>query len=299
MTSAITAEDERRPLVIGLGEILWDRFPDGDRLGGAPANVAFHAGQLGARGVPASRIGIDADGERLASELKARGLSLEAVQRDPLRPTGIVRVTLDQGQPSYVIEPDSAWDGLEFTPEWEALAARADAVCFGTLAQRSPTARETIRRFVGGTAPGALRCFDINLRQNFYDLDSVEFGLSHATVLKLNGGELEAVAGLFGWPLSTEAVCQRLFERFPLGWIALTHGAEGCELRSRTETFRSAAPRVECVDAVGAGDAFSAALIVSLLQGRLPQEAADRANRIGAYVAGQAGAMPTLLSSLL
>ena len=294
----MTAGAGKQPLVIGLGEVLWDRFPDGDRLGGAPANVAFHAAQLGARGVPVSRVGQDADGDRILAELKEKGLSVEAIQRDPARPTGTVQVTLDQGQPSYTIKEGAAWDALESTPQLQELAARADAVCFGTLAQRSPLSRHTLHDFVTRTAPSALRLFDINLRQAFYDRDSVEFGLSHATVLKLNGDELRIVAELFGHPFSTDAVCGWLFENFPLQWIALTHGAEGCELRSRIETFRSAAPRVTCVDAVGAGDAFSAALIVSFLEGRSPQEAADRANRIGAYVASQPGAMPSLSPSL-
>ncbi len=290
----MTATAEKKPLVIGIGEVLWDRFPDGDRLGGAPANVAFHAAQLGACGIPVSRIGQDVDGDRLAAALNFHGLPLKAIQRDSLHPTGIVRVTLDRGQPSYAIEEEAAWDALEFSPELERLAASADAVCFGTLAQRSSASRQTIQRFVSGTAPGTLLLFDINLRQAFYDRSSVEFGLLHATGLKLNDDELRAVATLFGWSFSTEAVCARLFASFPLKWIALTHGAEGCELRFPTGTIHSAAPQVECIDAVGAGDAFSAALIVSLLEGRSPQEAADRANRIGAYIATQSGAMPIL-----
>lgn len=294
----MTAGAGRKPLVIGLGEVLWDRFPDGDRLGGAPANVAFHASQLGAQGIPVSRVGRDADGDRILAELKGKGLSVEAIQRDPARPTGIVRVTLDKGQPSYVIEEGAAWDALESTPQLQELAARADAICFGTLAQRTPLSRRTLQDFVTRTAPGTLRLFDINLRQAFYDRGSVDFGLSHATVLKLNGDELPIVAGLFDLPIAIDTVCGWLFENFPLQWIALTRGAEGCELRSRSETIRSAAPRVTCIDAVGAGDAFSAALIASFLEGRSPQEAADRANRIGAYVASQPGAMPSLSPSL-
>jgi len=281
----------RPPIVVGLGEVLWDRFPDGDRLGGAPANVAFHASQLGAKGIVASRIGTDSDGDRLAAELAANGLGLEAVQRDPEHSTGVVRVTVSDGEPAYVIERDSAWDHIEFTPEWEALAAGADAVCFGTLAQRNEPSRRAIQAFVAASKK-ALRLFDVNLRQSYYSPETIRFGLSHSAIVKLNEKERDAVAALLGWRETGEAASARFLAEFPLEWIAVTRGARGCELRSRNQTLRAIAPRVTCIDAVGAGDSFSAALLVGLLAGTPPQDVIDHAVRVGAYVATQHGAMP-------
>jgi fructokinase len=282
---------ETGPRVVGLGEVLWDRFPAGDLLGGAPANFAFHAGQLGARSRIVSRIGQDPDGDRLSGELARRGLALDGLQRDPGHPTGVVWVQVSEGQPSYTIAPDAAWDFLEMTAEWELLAAETEAVCFGTLAQRHPVSRKTIQEFVRRCPAGALRVFDLNFRQAFYDRASVTFGLEQARVLKLNGDELVRVAEIFGWKPEPEAAMGQLFRQFPLQLIALTKGAAGCELRTREQTITSAAPPVQCRDAVGAGDAFSATLVMDLLRGRPLQAAADHANRVGAYVASQAGAM--------
>jgi fructokinase len=244
-------------------------------------------------------VGLDADGDVLISALGAKGLDLHALQRDTTHPTGIVQVTLSGSEPTYTIQTGAAWDHLEFTSQWSGLGAEADAVCFGTLAQRHAVSRETIHRFVAATKPGALRFFDVNLRQSYYDRDTITFGLLHATVAKLNADELEAVAALLGWTERGEAACARLLAEFPLEWLAVTRGAAGCELYSRNATIRSVPPSVTCVDAVGAGDAFSATLIVSLLSGIPPQEAADRANRIGAYVATQSGGMPPLPATLL
>ena len=280
--------------VAGIGEILWDRFPDGDRLGGAPANFAFHAGQLGAAARMVSRLGRDADGERLAEQLEKRGLSTEFLQRDATHPTGVVRVELKDGQPSYVIESPAAWDYLKLTDELKNLATNVDAICFGTLAQRHAVSRQTIQDFVRLCPKKALRLFDINFRQNFFTTQSIEFGLSQATALKLNGEELVRLAGLLGWTVRTETAVAEIFRRYPVECIALTQGADGCEIHTRERLVRSQAPKVTCVDAVGAGDAFSAALVTGLLAGKSLEEIADQANRVGAFVASQPGAMPLL-----
>ena len=280
--------------VAGIGEILWDRFPDGARLGGAPANFAFHASQLGASSQIISRIGQDADGERLAGLLEERGLSTQYLQRDALHRTGIVRVELKEGQPSYVIERPVAWDFLELTRELKSIAASLDAVCFGTLAQRNAISRETIQEFIQLCPAKVLRLFDINLRQDFYTRETIDFGLSHATALKLNNEELYRLAELYGWrPMPDPAVAE-IFKNYSVKWVILTKGAEGCVIYTREKVVRSEAPRVHCVDAVGAGDAFSAAFVAGFLEGRSLEEIADRANRIGAYVASQPGAMPSL-----
>jgi fructokinase len=280
--------------VAGIGEVLWDRFPDGDRLGGAPANFTFHAGQLGAMARIVSRIGRDADGERLAGLLEKRGLSGEFLQRDPAHPTGLVRVKLQDGQPSYVIESPVAWDFIELNDELRTLAASLDAVCFGTLAQRHPVSRRTIQDFVRLCPKRTLRLFDINFRQNYFTPEAIEFGLSQATALKLNGDELVQLAGMFGWAPQAEAALAEIFQRHPVEVIALTHGADGCEIRTRAQTVRAKTPKITCVDAVGAGDAFSAALVTGLLAKQPLEKIAEQANRVGAFVASQAGAMPEL-----
>lgn len=280
--------------VAGIGEILWDRFPDGDRLGGAPANFAFHAGQLGATSRIISRIGRDADGDRLAGLLEERDLSGDYLQRDPVYPTGIVRVELNQGQPSYVIESPVAWDYLELTDELKSFASRLDAICFGTLAQRNAASRGTIQEIIRLTSPNTLRVFDINLRQDFYTREIVEFGLSQASVVKCNDEEVSRLAELCGWQRRTEVVVSEIFKNYPVQWIAITKGAEGCEIHARDKMVRAVAPTVNCVDAVGAGDAFSAALVMGLLANRPLDEIACHANRVGAYVASQPGAMPRL-----
>ena len=281
----------RPPLVAGIGEVLWDKFPDGDRLGGAPANFAFHAAQLGAQARVVSRIGCDPDGERLGLELRRRGLSTEYLQTDAAHPTGTVLVQVEAGQPTYTITPSVAWDFLEPTAALQNLAPQLDAICFGTLAQRNSVSRDTIRQVIAACRADALRLFDINLRQTFYTRDDIEFGLSHATVLKLNAEELAVMGRMYGCQTD---VTDRLFERFPLDLIAVTRGAQGCELHTRRETVNSAGLPVQCVDAVGAGDAFSAMLALGLLKKLSLQEIADRCNRIGAHVASQPGAMPQL-----
>jgi fructokinase len=280
--------------VAGIGEVLWDRFPDGDRLGGAPANFAFHAGQLGAAAQIVSRIGRDADGDRLAGLLEKRGLPVESLQRDSAHPTGLVRVELRDGQPSYVIESPAAWDFLELTDDLKKLAASLDAVCFGTLAQRHSVSRRTIQDFIRLCPSESLRLFDLNFRQNFFTPETIEFGLWHATALKLNGEELVQLARLAGWPAETEAALGEIFRRYPVKLIALTHGADGCEIRTRGQKVRAQTPKITCVDAVGAGDAFAAALVTGLLADQPLEKIAEQANRVGAYVASQAGGMPEL-----
>ena len=285
--------------VAGIGELLWDRFPDCDRLGGAPANFAFHAGQLGATARIVSRLGRDADGDRLIESLAQRKLATEFIQRDASHPTGVVRVEIKEGQPAYVIESPSAWDYLELTDELKKLASTLDAVCSGTLAQRNSVSQRTIQEFVRLCPKKALRLFDINLRQNFSTRETIEFGLSHATALKLNGDELRRVAALFGWPSTGRETLTTIFKIFPLEWIAVTLGAEGCEIHTRDKIVRARAPKITCVDAVGAGDAFSAALVTGLLS-HLPLETiAEQANRVGAYVASQSGAMPSLPKEII
>lgn len=280
-----------RPWVIGIGEALWDSFPDRERLGGAPANFVFHAAQLGARARLVSRIGADPAGARLRAQLRKHRLSLRDVQRDVRYPTGAVVIRLQRGMPNYTIASPAAWDHLAWTAELAALAARADAVCFGTLAQRHRAARSTLQRFVRQCTGARIKLFDINLRAGHCGRPAIEFGLASATALKLNEAELRQVARLFRWRQGGRSAIMRLFRRYPLDLIAVTRGSRGCELHTRSQVVRAPAPKITCRDTVGAGDAFSAALTIGLLRSRPLPEIAAWANRIAAHVASRHGAM--------
>jgi fructokinase len=288
------------PIVVGIGELLWDQFPDGDRIGGAPANFAYHAAQLGAESYIISRVGSDASGDLLVQNLKSKGPSLQYLQEDRCLPTGMVSVDLKHGQPTYVIHHPAAWDSIEWNQPLQNLATRVNAVAFGTLAQRTSESKNTIRTFLEHCPAESIRLFDINLRQNYFDLECIESSLQLSNALKLNIDELKVIAQLFRWSehLSRCQLIQNLFDRFPLEHIALTLGSEGCELFTRERSYHSKAPKIQCLDAVGAGDAFAAALACGLLQKKSLNETAHGANRIGAFVASQAGAMPDLPQEL-
>ena len=213
----------KRPLVVGLGEVLWDLLPSGKQLGGAPANFAYHARILGAEAYVASSVGNDADGREILAELDRLGLDRHAVSIDPAHPTGTVSVELDsQGKPAYIIHKDVAWDHIALTPHALALARRADVVCFGTLAQRCLQSRATIAAFLAATRESCLRIFDINLRQHFYNEQIVMAGLRAADVLKLNDEELPIVARLLGIHGGEERQLRTLLISYGLRSVALT-----------------------------------------------------------------------------
>ena len=289
------------PLVVGIGEVLWDKFPDGNRLGGAPANFAYHAGQLGARAKLVSRVGLDSDGDALMQGLREAGVDRRDLQKDAQHSTGEVRVKLDEGQEAtYEIVKNAAWDFLAWNEDLQALATATKALSYGTLAQRNERSRITIQRFVRAAPIDSFRLFDINLRQNFYTRDIIEFGLDHATVLKANANELAAIAEMFHWGgAREEQVIELLLKHHPLKGVAVTHGGAGCNFYYGNEMVRSEAPKVEVRDTVGSGDAFGAALVVGLLRGDPIQVVADHANAVGAYVASQPGGMPKLPANLI
>jgi fructokinase len=284
------------PVVIGLGEILWDVYPDEARFGGAPANFAIQAAALGAEAWTVGSVGADDLGRRALERLRERAVRCETVQQDAIHPTGTVAVTLDEsGKATYQFAADTAWDHLDWSDAVSGVAARCDAVCFGTLGQRSPRSRQTIRRFVQATPAAALRVFDVNLRQTFYDADTLVESLRLATVLKLNDEELPVVARLCG--LQTAAPRDQLAEllrRFDLRLIALTRGGEGSLLATPTELNGCPAPPTDLVDTVGAGDAFTATLVMGLLADRPLSEINRHANAVAAYVCSQKGASPVL-----
>lgn len=285
---------ERRVLAVGLGEVLWDVLPSGRRLGGAPANFAYYAALLGDLGTVASRVGRDAGGEEAVELLREAGVDAGYVQRDDERPTGSVFVRLDpDGQPTFDVGENAAWDNLKWTPEWEELAARADTVCFGTLAQRTRGAREAVRSFLRATRAGALRLFDANLRQNFYDAETLDASLELASAAKLNRDELPRVVELLKLGGRGEnAWAHRLIQVYGLDLVCVTRGARGSLLVTPADVIEHEGFNAEVADAVGAGDAFAATLAHYLLRGAAPEEAQAAANRAGAWAASHAGAMP-------
>ncbi len=281
--------------VIGLGEVLWDLFPDSRQPGGATANVAFHAAQLGCAGAVVSRVGQDVLGEEIVRYLADHGLDTSCIQHDATAPTGMVTVEMTDLGHRFVIHEDVAWDQLEFTPQLQQAMATASAVCFGTLAQRSPKSREAIQRCLFETPDDCLIVFDINIRQHFYDRATIERSLQSADIVKLNGDEVELLAPMLG--LSTSDLPQfarQICERFGPQFVCITRGADGCLVVAPDEQVDVPGLPVTVVDTVGAGDAFTAALLVSQLASWPLRQSAEFANRVGALVANRAGAMPDL-----
>ena len=290
-----------RPVVAGLGEVLWDVYPDAAHFGGAPANFACHAASLGAEAWMVSAVGADALGERAVEKLRERGVECSHVSRDAHHATGRVLVTLNEsGQPSYEFAIDPAWDHLAWSEELGALAVRCDAVCFGTLGQRSPVARATIRRFVAATRPTALRVFDVNLRQRFYDAETIRTSLQLASAMKLNDEELPIVAELGGLrSVTPREILIELADQFELRFVALTRGAQGSLLIAGTNTDECPAFPTKVADTVGAGDAFTAALVIGFLGGLSLDIINRHANALAAFVCSQPGATPALPTDLV
>ena len=285
----------RGRLVVGLGELIWDLFPEGRRLGGAPSNFAYVSRLLGDEAAIASRVGRDALGREAAERLARAGLSTAYLQTDDSHPTGTVGVRIGAGgEPHFNVNENSAWDYLEWTPGWEELAARAGVVCFGTLGQRRPEARETINRFVAATRPEALRLFDVNLRHSFFTPDMLARSLGLASVVKLNAEELSAAASMLGLGAAGEpGTARELLERFGLRLVAVTRGASGSLLVSRDGEDEHPGFRAGRVaDTIGCGDAFAAALAHCLRRGAPLPLCNEVANRVGSWLATQTGATP-------
>jgi fructokinase len=289
-----------KPLVVvGIGEVLWDVYPDSAHFGGAPANFVSHAASLGAESWMVSAVGADEAGEKAMRTLASLGVRCDLVARDPQHPTGEVRVMLDaQRVPTYTIAPDSAWDHIAWSDELSKFAARCDAVCFGTLAQRSPESRATIRRFLEEVPRTALRIFDVNLRQRYYDPETIDASLRLASAVKMNEEELAEISTLLDIVRPTRRqVMRRLMDRYDLQLAALTRGPEGALLFDETDEDETAAPGTIVMDTVGAGDAFTAAMVVDYLRD-LPLPLINRhANAVAALVCSQIGGTPLPRSS--
>jgi len=283
-------------LIVGLGEILWDVLPSGTVLGGAPANFAYMTRALGDDAVIASRIGKDERGDKMRAALRERRLNTEYLQIDEELETGMTRVTLEKdGQPTFSILQPAAWDQLAWTSQWEALAAHADVVCFGSLAQRSPISSETIRRFLLKTRPSTLRICDVNLRAPFYNAEVLHRSFDCAHLVKLNEHELGVIGGLFQLKgCDHVSLARELLSRFDLRLVCITRGATGSLLVTSDEAVEHSGIPVRVVDAVGAGDAFTACLVHHYMRGSSLSEMSEAANRLAAWVVTQSGATPPL-----
>ncbi len=292
---------ETKRYVVGLGEALWDVLPEGKKLGGAPANFAYHAGQfLGQENTLAvSALGEDRLAEETIESLKEHGLSY-LMPRVPY-PTGTVQVTLDdQGIPSYDIKENVAWDNIPQSEEIMEVARSCRAVCFGSLAQRNVVSRETIHCFLDNTPAECMKIFDINLRQNFYNKEIIKESLQRCNVLKINDEELVLIGRMFGYPgLDMENKCWLILGKYNLDMLVLTCGTNGSYVFTPGQMSVQETPVVEVADTVGAGDSFTGSFCAAILNGKSVAEAHKLAVAVSAYVCTQNGAMPVLPDELL
>ena len=287
-----TAKD----IVVGMGEALWDVLPEGKKIGGAPANFAYHVSQFGLPSCVVSAVGDDSLGHEIISNFTSKGLN-HLIETVPY-PTGTVQVEIDQaGIPQYDIKENVAWDNIPYTAKLEQLAGRTKAVCFGSLAQRNVVSRNTINRFLDAMpqAPDTLVVFDVNLRQGFYNKEILCHSMERCNILKINDEELVTVSRMFGYPgIDLQDKCWILLGKYNLKMLILTCGINGSYVFTPGKVSFQPTPSVEVADTVGAGDSFTAAFIASILKGKSVEEAHANAVKTSAFVCTQKGAMPIL-----
>ena len=284
--------------VVGLGEILWDIFPERKVLGGAPANFAYHVSQFGFNGYAVSAIGNDLLGKEILKSLEEKELNYLIEQTD--FPTGIVKVQLDgRGIPTYEITENVAWDNIPFTTRLENLAKNTTTVCFGSLAQRNEVSRATIHKFLDLMPADSLKVFDINLRLKYFSKDIITTSLNKASALKINDEEIVKIAEIFELQGTDEELCQQLLDKYKLKFLILTKGTRGSYVLTPYEKSFLATPKVTIADTVGAGDSFTAAFVASYLNGRSIAQSHQLAVEVSAYVCQQHGAMPRLADAHL
>lgn len=287
-------------VIVGMGEVLWDMLPEGKKIGGAPANFAYHVSQYGFDGCVVSAVGDDKLGNEILESFNNRRFNY-LIQRVPY-PTGTVQIELDEaGIPCYEIKENVAWDNIPFTVDLEKLAKKTRAVCFGSLAQRNTVSRETINRFldVMSDAAGQYRVFDVNLRQGFYDKEILCNSMKRCNILKINDEELIAVSRMFEYPgIDLEDKCRALLSEYGLEILILTCGVNGSYVFTRENVSFVNTPKIEVADTVGAGDSFTATFISAILKGKSIREAHELAVEVSAYVCTQNGAMPELPISI-
>ncbi|WP_288205810.1 carbohydrate kinase [uncultured Parabacteroides sp.] len=281
---------KNKPIVVGIGELLWDVLPTGKRAGGAPINFVYHATQMGAEGYAISAVGNDVSGTEIIQELEKSHIStsLGTVEH----PTGSVMVELKEGIPTYTIIEGVAWDFIPLTQEAIDLVKKADAVCFGTLALRAAVSRETILSLLSYAREDALRFFDINIRQSYYSKELIETLLHKANVFKINDDELELIRTMCDLEGTDEEVCRKLIAKYNLRYMILTAGSSFSSIYTADETSTIPTPKVVVADTVGAGDSFSGAFIYSILTGKSLREAHQAAVETAAFVCTREGAWP-------
>ena len=281
-----------------MGEILWDVFPERKVLGGAPANFAYHVSQFGFNGYAVSAIGDDLLGKEILKSLEEKELNYILEKTD--FPTGTVKVSLDgRGIPTYEISENVAWDNIPFTSRLENLAKNTDAVCFGSLAQRSVISRATIHKYLELMPAESLKVFDINLRLQYFSKEVIIDSLDKATALKINDEELVKITKIFQLKGSDEEICLQLLEKYHLKFLILTQGTRGSYVFTPNEKSFLGTPKVTIADTVGAGDSFTAAFVSSYLNGRGIAFSHQLAVEVSAYVCQQHGAMPQLADAHL
>ena len=288
-------------IIVGMGEALWDCLPEGKKIGGAPANFAYHVSQFGFNSRVVSAVGNDPLGDEILQVLAEKKVNAQIDRVD--YPTGTVQVTLDQvGVPQYEIKEGVAWDNIPFTPARRDLALRTRAVCFGSLAQRSAVSRATINRFLD-TMPDTgseLKIFDINLRQNFYTQEVLCDSMRRCNVMKINDEELVTISRIFGYPgIDLQDKCWILLAKYNLKMLILTCGTNGSYVFTPGLISFQETPKVKVADTVGAGDSFTATFTAAILKGLSIPEAHKLAVEVSAFVCTQSGAMPTLPQTLL
>ena len=280
---------KQKPIIIGVGEVLWDMLPSGKKAGGAPVNFVYHASRMGAESYAISAVGNDPLGDEMLEEVEKAGIGhlIERVDH----PTGTVLVDLNSGNPSYTIIEGVAWDHIPITTEMIALVQRADAICFGTLAQRSETSRRTIQTLLSHAPETSCRIFDINIRQHYYSKELILTSLAHCNIFKINNDELALLRTLFTFESSNDAdACMWFVETFKLKYMILTAGAEESIIFTPGHVSRIKTPVVEVADTVGAGDSFTGTFITSILKGKTLSEAHQSAVAQAAFVCTREGA---------
>ena len=280
--------------IVGLGEALWDCLPEGSKLGGAPANFAYHMSQFGYESLAVSALGKDKLGDETIKIFEKEHLSFIMPRVD--YPTGIVQVELDdEGVPTYQIKTGVAWDNIPYSHAIDEVAKECRAVCFGSLAQRSDVSRQTINLFLDSTPKDCLKIFDINLRQNFYTKEVIQESMRKCNILKINDEELVVIGRLFGYPgLDIENKCWLLMGKYHLDMLILTCGVNGSYVFASQKVSFKKTPKVEIADTVGAGDSFTACFLADILAGKSVEEAHELAVEVSAYVCTQEGAMPVI-----
>ncbi len=279
-----------KPIVVGIGELLWDVLPTGKKAGGAPINFVYHATQLGAEGYAISAVGKDELGEEIVQELDNNHIAhcIESVDYQ----TGTVEVTLEKGIPTYNIIENVAWDHIPVSSKAIEIVKKAKAICFGTLAQRNMDSRKALTELLSYAPEDALRFFDINIRQNYYSKELILDLLEKANILKINDEELEMLRPMMGLEGDYEVCCKALLEKYGLKYVILTAGSKFSAIYSTDENSVIGTPKVAVADTVGAGDSFSGAFVYSILAGKSLKEAHRKAVNTAAFVCSKEGAWP-------